>query len=64
MVALVGGVNLGERGLNMRQTKVASCIPEHRAIYTVRIKKNHMSKVFSYKDKATHGKTMFYHRSI
>ena len=52
--ALIGSMNLGEQGLRMRQTKV-SCNSQlysvHETIYTLRVKKNHMSKVFNHKDK-------------
>jgi hypothetical protein len=48
-------MNLGERGLKMKQTKV-SCnsqefYSEYHPVYTLRVKENHMSKVFNHKDK-------------
>jgi hypothetical protein len=60
---LVGCVNLGEQGLKMRLTTTVSCssqvYSEHQAVYTLRVKKSHRSKVCNHKDKTHMAKTCF-----
>jgi hypothetical protein len=50
LTALVGTVNLREQRLKTRLTKI-SCnsqlYAEHRTVYTLRVRKSHMSKVYS-----------------
>jgi hypothetical protein len=53
-IALVDSMNLEEWGLNMNQTNVlcnGQLYSEHLTIYTSRVKKNHLSEVYNYKDK-------------
>lgn len=52
--ALVGGISLGKQGLKLRQSKQLCNSPfysENQAIYTLKVMKNHVSKVFDHKDK-------------
>lgn len=47
-IALVGGVNLGKWGLKMWQSYASRNRPlysEHQTIYSLGVKKGHMSKV-------------------
>lgn len=69
---LVGSVSMGEPGLKMWPTEV-SCnsqlYSEHQAIYLLRVKRSHVSKVYSHKNnlhvmvKVIRDKNMPFHRS-
>ena len=50
---VVGGINLEEQGLKMWQNKVSQNTQlylEHQTIYTLRVKKSNLSKMYSHKD--------------
>ena len=63
-----GSRNLGEWGLQMRNSTVlckSQLYWEHQTIYTLRLKKSHLSKVYNYKHTPhVHGKNIFSHRGI
>lgn len=55
-------MNLGELGIKMRQVEVLynrQLYSEHEAIYTLRVKKNHLIKIYNHKDKMHLAKTCF-----
>lgn len=57
-----GELNLEDQGLKMRGTKVldnSQLKSEHQTTYTLKVKKNHKSKVFWYKDKPHVAKPYF-----
>lgn len=60
--ALAGGVNLGKRGLKIRQTVVSrnrQLYSEHQTVSTLRVTKNGLSKMYNHKDKTHVTKTCF-----
>lgn len=60
LTAVIGGMNLGEEGLKMRQTIVAcssKVYSERWAVYALRAKKSHMSLVFNHTDMSHMAKT-------
>lgn len=60
--APTGGMNLAELGIKMRQAEFLynrQLYSEHEAIYTLRVKNNHLIKMYNHKDNIHLAKTCF-----